>query len=78
MKKNQKQKKKLRDVVAQGQSQSHRIKNVDGYFFSQSNAYAQVNGPLKSQQVHVILLEQNSRRFLETTRGNSLSDELET
>ena len=35
----------LRDVVAQGPSKSRRIKNDYGYFFPQSNAYAQVNGP---------------------------------
>ena len=37
----------LRDVVAQGPSKSRRIKDVDGYFFSQSNAHAQGNGPKK-------------------------------
>ena len=34
----------LRDV-AQGPSKSRRIKNVDGFFFYQSNAHAQAEGP---------------------------------
>ena len=40
-----KHKKKLMLVDAQGPSKSRRIKNVDGYLFSQSNAHAQVNVP---------------------------------
>ena len=34
----------FRNVVGQGTSKSHRIKNVDGYFFTQQ-CYAQANGP---------------------------------